>query len=206
MFTGLIQKLGEVTAKKTIEGGQQLTIMATDMSFKEGESIAVNGVCLTAQASSNHLEVAVSPETLAHSNLGQLKVNAVVNIEKALKVGDELGGHWVTGHVDCTACIESMDKQGEFIRLVISGLPNEAEPYLIKKGSITIDGISLTINQVSGATLECMIIPHTLNHTVLKYRQKGESVNIEYDYLARIAVKQFEIHHQASMVKDEDLL
>lgn len=153
-----------------------------------GESIAVNGVCLTAADWKGEVFSAdVSSETLSRSNLGRLKIGERVNLERALRLSDRLGGHLVTGHIDGTGKIVKKDRFQGFFRLVIA-FPHELGPYIIEKGSIAVDGISLTVNRVEGQTLELMIIPHTASRTTLGEKKTGDEVNLETDLIGKYVV------------------
>lgn len=198
MFTGIIEHLGKITKRVSIESGLRLFIDVNELAFIQGESVAVDGICLTAIESGQTLIVDISPETIAKTTINNYQVGQIVNLEKALLVGKSLSGHFVTGHVDGHASIKEIKTVGEFKCLVIDGFPDDAYPYLIKKGSISIDGISLTINEVLGDAIECMIIPHTFNHTNLKQRNGGDRVNIEYDYIARCIERQLSLQKARS--------
>jgi riboflavin synthase alpha subunit len=179
MFTGIINHLGTVK-KRT---ASTLTLTAP-LKPKKGASVAVNGVCLTATSG---LVFDVGPDTWKRTNLGSLKPGDRVNVEPSLRVGDELGGHFVSGHVDATGEILSLEPWGEgFYRLRVE-LPKTLKGLVAVKGSIAIDGISLTVTAVSKDAFEIMIVPHTLRHTNLGKRTPGDRVNLEADPLARYA-------------------
>jgi riboflavin synthase len=194
MFTGIIQAIGRVAILEKKPEGLYLELEVVGMTFCEGESISVNGCCLTALSSGQRFRADLSSETLAKTNLGQLKKGSLVNIEPALKVGDKMGGHWLSGHIDRTAVIQTLSPKGDFIELKIEGFSQEEQHYLLPKGSLSIDGISLTVNEVHEGSCQCVIIPHTLEKTNLQARKVGDVVNIEFDYLTRV------IHHQSSIV------
>ncbi len=180
MFTGIINHLGTVK-KRT---ATTLTI-AAPLKPKRGASVAVNGVCLTA---TNGLAFDVGPETWKRTNLGALKPGRVVNIEPSLKLGDEIGGHFVSGHVDAPADVISLEPWGEgFYRLRVE-LPSALRGLVAVKGSIAIDGISLTVTAVSKDRFEVMLVPHTLQNTNLGRRKAYDKVNLEADPLARYAM------------------
>ena len=152
---------------------------------KKGASIAVNGTCLTATAiRRGRVSFDVVPETLRKTNLGSLKKGDRVNIERPLRVGGELGGHFVLGHIDGKGTVVA--KTGRGIRVRV---PKRLEKYLAPKGSIAIDGVSLTIAKLDGNEIFIALIPHTLKHTTLGFKKKGDKVNIEADYLAKLALK-----------------
>lgn len=185
MFTGIINHLGKIE-KRTANG---LVIAAKISKPKLGASIAVNGVCLTVVKTKNGKHsFDVGPDTWARTNLGSLRTGQAVNIEPALRHGDELGGHFVTGHVDTAATLLSLDPWGEgFWRLRVE-LPKVLRGLVAVKGSIAIDGISLTVTAVERDFFEVMLVPHTLQNTNLGRRTAREKVNLEADPLARYAM------------------
>lgn len=185
MFTGIINHLGKIE-KRTANG---LVVAAKIAKPKLGASIAVNGVCLTVvKTSKGKHSFDVGPDTWARTNLGSLKTGQAVNVEPALRHGDELGGHFVTGHVDASAEIISLEPWGEgFWRLRVE-LPNVLRGLVAVKGSIAIDGISLTVTAAERGYLEVMLVPHTLQNTNLGRRTAHEKVNLEADPLARYAM------------------
>lgn len=169
-------------------GDVRLTISSDSLPFADyetGESIAVNGVCLTAVALHEQgFETDVSVETLDVTALGELSVGSVVNLEPAMSLGERLGGHLVSGHVDCVGKVVSRESDARSVRLAIE-IPVQYAHYVAKKGSICIDGVSLTINEVSGSRFELNIIPHTAQVTIIGNYALGTSVNVEVDLLAR---------------------
>lgn len=187
MFTGLIEDVGTIRKiERTAAAGQ--LIVATRLpveSIALGDSVAVNGACLTVVARQGGLlTFDVSPETLACSTLGKLGPGAAVNLERALRLGDRLGGHWVTGHVDCIGeIVERRALAGNTVFRV--RLPRENNRYVVEKGSVTIDGISLTVNAVDDDTFAVNIIPHTAIMTTLQQGKVGVRVNIETDILGK---------------------
>jgi riboflavin synthase len=183
MFTGIITGQGLVLSENPSH--LKLRVPADFNDAVLGESIAINGVCLTVTAiQENTLEFYVSPETLLRSNLGTLALESRVNLERALRLGDRLSGHIVQGHVDTQARIQSIKKSGESHELVIT-LPKDDARFVVEKGSIAIDGISLTINSIDNSNIYLMIIPHTWGETGLSTRAVGDSVNIEYDMVLK---------------------
>ena len=182
MFTGIIRTLGTVKQN----GGGKLRLAAKLGRVQLGASVAVNGCCLTvARRKGRNLEFEMSRETLDRTNLGELKAGARVNVEPALRSSDELGGHWVSGHVDARAKVLKFEGQpGGFVRLRVS-LPKDLAPLVAVKGSVAVDGTSLTVTGVSGQWFETVLVPHTLSHTTLGSRRAGDPVNIEADMLAR---------------------
>lgn len=191
MFTGLIEDLG--TVRELRRSGSKVKLhIATALPMHEvrlGDSIAVNGICLTVvECGSGDFIADVSPETLQSSNLGALNPGSEVNLERALLVSDRLGGHIVSGHVDSIAHIAAKTIDGNAVRFTFN-LDGETLRYVVEKGSITIDGISLTVNEVSDISFSVAIIPHSLAHTTLKNAQVGGRVNIETDIIARYVEK-----------------
>ena len=189
MFTGLIEQQGRV-----LEVGRRLVIEATFDAIQPGESIAVNGVCLTVLPEQGaRLAFDVSPETLKLTTLSHLMKGESVNLERALLVNARMGGHYVSGHVDTTAVIKSMHTEGNFTSLIIGDFGIPAESFIWPKGSITLDGVSLTINAVEASDLTVMLVPHTQVMTTLGQRQVGGRVNVEFDYLARAIAHQLDV-------------
>ena len=194
MFTGLIESIGKIKAK-TVAGGAGKLIVKPGKTLPElkfGESIAVNGVCLTLEQelAGGSLEFHTLEETLNKTNLGKIPIGGIVNLERALKLGDRVGGHMVSGHVDTTAPVISLKKVGADYELLIS-LPEELFPFLVEKGSIAIDGVSLTVVNVADDSFSVHLIPVTLNETALKFRKNGELVNLETDLIGKYVQKQF---------------
>lgn len=169
-------------------GDMRVSVTSRDLNWNDyriGESISVNGVCLTAVAFSNDgFDADVSVETLNVSALGQLGEGAHVNLEPALSVGERLGGHWVNGHVDCVGTITAMSSDARSLRIGIE-IPMGYARYIAKKGSICVDGVSLTVNQVSANSFDLNIIPHTADITTISEYAIGTNVNIEVDQIAR---------------------
>jgi len=191
MFTGLIESIGTIARVEKTGKLCRLRINAelSHEGLKLGESIAVNGVCLTlTDWNQQSFTADVSSETLRVTSLGRLKNGDSVNLERALRLCDRLGGHLVSGHVDAIGVLEGRIMEGEAQRLDFS-LPHEIRRYVAPKGSIAIDGISLTVNHVSEESFSVMIIPHTLGRTTLKTLHIGGEVNLESDLLARYVEK-----------------
>lgn len=187
MFTGLIQSVGNV--KSLNRQGNSATLMIASELVKDdlqlGESIAVNGVCLTVTAwDDQSFSADVSPETLDCSNLGRLRPNMQVNLERALRLSDRLGGHLVSGHIDCVATVRKRYQDQNAIRFEFA-VPTEALRYLVEKGSVAVDGISLTVNAVTENSFSVAIIPHSLAKTTLQDCREGTAVNIETDLIGR---------------------
>lgn len=191
MFTGIIEGTGKLLEKRTAGGGQTFRIEAGfDLPDpNEGESIAINGVCLTAYAFTSRSFLAdISPESLSRTTLGELAIGSIVNMERALRLSDRLGGHIVSGHVDCVAHVLEKRPADEFT-LFTFALPERLGRYVIEKGSVTIDGISLTVNGCSGGRFSVSIIPHTLQVTTLGLLRKGSRVNVEVDIIGKYVEK-----------------
>lgn len=184
MFTGLVEKVG------TVEGFQRgrLTVRAGFEDVKIGDSIAVNGVCLTVvDIKGELLSFDLSEETIKRSNLGLLKRGDLVNLERALRLSDRLGGHILQGHVDFTAPIRVFSRRGEHWELSIE-IKEDYKLYFVEKGSVGIDGISLTVNSVKDRIITMNIIPHTYENTNLRSRKEGDLVNVEVDIIGKYVV------------------
>lgn len=187
MFTGLIQSVGRITHLTTRPDGTRLQVHCPDLAGKIAvdDSIATNGVCLTAESvDAEGFSAFVMPVTLQKTALGDLRENAPVNLELALRFGDRLGGHLVQGHVNGVGRIRDITERGDSWWISVD-VPAALRRYLILEGSIAIDGISLTIAALDAEGLSVSIIPHTLNHTNLRARRIGDAVNVEADVLAK---------------------
>jgi riboflavin synthase len=192
MFTGIIEEVGRVEAIEPRAAGSRLRITAPVVcgDVREGDSISVNGVCLTAvDLRGQGFGADVSPETLKRSSLGRLERGWMVNLERALTPNSRLGGHIVQGHVDAMGEVISLDLLGDNNWWLRLKAPAEIDRYLVFKGSIAIDGISLTVAEVSGGVVSVTIIPHTYEHTNLRLRRPGDAVNLEADVLAKYVEK-----------------
>ena len=192
MFTGIITALGTIDEIITkADGDFRLGIMTPwdCTAIPLGASIACSGVCLTVVAvSGGRFDVDVSAETMAVTTLAAWQEGTQINLERALAMGDELGGHIVSGHVDGIGTLISVDRDGDGYRLVIEA-PEDLAPLIAPKGSVAVDGISLTVNAVEGRRFGLMIIPHTWDHTTLAARQPGDKINLEADMLARYVAR-----------------
>lgn len=188
MFTGIIKAKGTISAMDKRGGDVRLSVRSDGLpwgEFELGESIAVNGVCLTAVAlHEDGFDTDVSVETLDVTALGALSTGSEVNLEPSVSLGERLGGHLVSGHVDCRGRVVSREADARSIRLVIE-IPQEFARYVARKGSVCVDGVSLTVNEVSGNTFDLNIIPHTADVTIIGSYVPGTAVNIEVDLLAR---------------------
>lgn len=190
MFTGLVESLGTVVRVTDTGAGRRLTVSDPVVSsLAVGESVAVNGACLTVvDLRGDGFDFDVGPETLTKTNLGALKVGDRVNLERSLRVGDRLGGHFVQGHVDGVGTIDARTRQGEW-EDVWFRCPAELTRLMVLKGSIAVDGVSLTLVQVEPDRISVMLIPHTQVMTTLGFKQVGDPVNIETDMLAKHVAK-----------------
>ncbi|MCP4469950.1 MAG: riboflavin synthase [Gammaproteobacteria bacterium] len=188
MFTGIIQALGKIERNEPSDGDISLTIACGDLDMTQvqiGDSIAVNGTCLTAVELRGQSFVAdVSIETMEKTSLGQLALGSPVNLETALTLNTALGGHLVSGHVDGLATLVEMQADARSIRYRFEVEPG-IQHYIAVKGSVTVDGTSLTVNNVEGNRFDVNIVPHTRQKTVFQYYQVGSRVNIEVDIIAR---------------------
>lgn len=187
MFTGIITATGKITRVQTLEDGVRLTVAAPKLGLANvaiGDSIAHQGVCLTVIAKKgSSYQIEVSRETL-NCTVGLDTEGAEVNLEKAMRLSDFIGGHLVSGHVDGVGEVEKFEPVGESHELVIKA-PKELAKYIARKGSITVDGVSLTTNRVKGRRFSINLIPHTVAVTTLKRLQAGSKVNLEVDLIAR---------------------
>jgi riboflavin synthase len=195
MFTGLVQALGTVSRLADDgAGGKWLTVADTVLRIEAviGESVAVNGACLTVvERTADGALFQAGPETLLRTNLGRLSAGDRVNLERALRVGDAIGGHFVSGHIDCVGRIGRRETQGEW-QTVWFELPAEFDELLVTKGSIAVDGVSLTLVDVRPGAFSVMLIPHTLAHTTLGFKPVAGEVNLEFDLLAKHVRKLFQ--------------
>lgn len=196
MFTGLIEEKTDVISNAITQGGRRLCLRSPFTALREGESIAVNGVCLTYMESPDGLTFDVSPETLAKTTLGHLKAGDAVNLERAMLAHTRFGGHYVSGHVDTTACLASIKAVGDYCEIQVNQFGLDASLYILPKGSITLDGVSLTINAVEQGTIDLMLVPHTQAVTTLGQMKPGHRFNVEFDYLTRIVAHQLSISGQ----------
>ena len=187
MFTGIIEEVGTIASP-----GPRLKVRCrrTLRDATEGSSIAVNGVCLTATSlESDGFWADLAPETLARTNLGDLLVDSEVNLERPVAVGDRLSGHIVQGHVDGTATLVSLQPLGDGNWWLTVRVPADLSRYMIQKGSVTLDGISLTIAAIQDHLVSTAIIPHTYEHTALRRLAPGARVNVETDLIAKYVEK-----------------
>lgn len=191
MFTGLIETVGEVAGLRR-EGGfvaltVQSSIPAAELAL--GDSVSIDGYCQTVVAAEGGaFTVEISPETLERTTAGDLKIGSRVNLERAMRLSDRLGGHLVAGHVDGVGRIVSAKDQGRF-RIFAIDLPEGLNKYVIEKGSVALDGISLTVNRIEGNRLEVGMIPHTVAQTTWENRGPGDRVNVEVDLIGKYVEK-----------------
>ncbi|MBL4633287.1 MAG: riboflavin synthase [Kofleriaceae bacterium] len=188
MFTGLVEDLGRIERCDRRSDALVIAIASdviADADLKLGDSIAVDGVCLTVtEFSLGHFQVLAGAETLSKTTLGEFRINTVVNLERAMRVSDRLGGHIMQGHVDGMATIQSRRDLGANIEFIIEP-PRELLRYIIAKGSISIDGISLTVNRLEGYCFSVALIPHTVEKTSLAKKSVGRKVNLEVDIIGK---------------------
>ena len=211
MFTGIIEEMGAVTSLHKTLSGTRMTILASTVigDLKIGDSVSVNGACLTVVSKDErNFSVEVSPETLLVTTLGRLTTGAPVNLERAMKLNERIGGHLVAGHIDGVGTIRSREQEGNAIFFTIEP-PQEILRYCVVKGSVTVDGISLTINEVSGKSVSVAIIPHTAKVTTLGLKQVGDTVNMESDLIGKYVERLLQERNQlpkTTPIVDKDYL
>lgn len=189
MFTGIIQEVGKVLRLVPRGGGRRVFLRAPEMASKAaaGDSVCVSGVCLTVTTVTGEgLEFDIGAETTQVSTLGSLRVGLRLNLEPALSAGDPMGGHLVSGHVDGIGKVVSRRHQGETVYLTLS-VPRDGAGYVVPRGSIGVDGVSLTVTEAEGERVSVALIPYTLENTTLGHLRIGEKVNVEFDVLAKYA-------------------
>ena len=200
MFTGLIEQLAEVLEHRHAQTGSVLVLRAKLEQPVLGESIAVNGVCLTLLASEEGtLAFDLSPETLSLTTLGHLKAGDGVNLERAMLASARFGGHYVSGHVDTTARVETLQQTDDYVEIMVGDFPDCAILYLLPKGSVTLNGVSLTINAVDQGRVKLMLVPHTLANTTFGRLKLGDRLNVEFDYLTRVVAHQLRVFHDQAI-------
>ncbi len=199
MFTGIINHCGEVLLVNTHDKGRCITLKSQFTDLALGESIAVDGICLTLMAiNQNSFDCEISPETLAVTTAADFTNKQQVNLERAMRANDRFGGHMVSGHVDTTAQLAGINPQGDYFEYTFTGIHSKHQGLLIPKGSVCVNGVSLTLNRVSADGFSVMLIPHTLEITNLKTLQTNAIVNIEFDMIAKIVthnMSQQELNH-----------
>ncbi len=190
MFTGIVEDVGTV---RSVTAGNRSSVLEIETRLSDiqvGESISVSGCCLTVVGSKPSVfTVDVSPETLSKTTLRKIKPGKRVNLERALKIGDRLGGHFVSGHVDKTGTVRKKTPAGKFVTLDIS-CPQELSCYIVPKGSVTVDGVSLTVAECRKGRFSISVIPFTVQHTTIGGYRVGDQVNLEADILAKYAKKE----------------
>jgi riboflavin synthase len=187
MFTGIVRELGRVVSADEAAGGLALTLEApaTVEQIGVGDSVSVNGVCLTAESvEGGKVSLYAVPETLARSTLGRLAAGDPVNLEAAVRAGEPLGGHYVQGHVDAVGRVQSVEAEGDGLRVFVEA-PPEVLRYCVEKGSIAVDGVSLTIAELAEEAFAVALVPYTLEATTLSALAPGQQVNLEVDVLAK---------------------
>ena len=196
MFTGLIESVGEIADVKASDAGFSLRIMSgIAAELRPGESVAVNGVCLTVmdiQNAAGVFSTEIGPETAKVTSLGDLKAGGAVNLERAMPASGRFGGHIVLGHVDGTGTIQSIRPEADFSWLTIS-YPSALAPYLIHRGSIAVDGISLTMAVLEKTSFDVQIVPFTWSHTNLRRLRAGDRVNLECDMIGKYVLRAMEL-------------
>jgi riboflavin synthase len=201
MFTGLVEATGALERRERRGPGYRCAIRTDLGPFELGESISVSGVCLTVVSSDERgFEADVSLETAEKTTLGEVALGGVVNLERSLRVGDRLGGHIVSGHVDGLARVTAVEPVGEAWRVVLE-VPQELLRFVAQKGSVALDGVSLTVNEVRGSELDVMLIPHTRAVTTLKTLAPGVRLNLEVDLFARYVVRQLDFERSETRLE-----
>jgi len=194
MFTGLVEAVGDLHERCATDGGYRLRIgcpFASALSL--GDSVAVNGVCLTAvSASSSEVQADIGPETVRVTTLGEIAPGTKVNLERPLRADSRLGGHFVQGHVDGIGVIHALRQETDFVWLTV-GFPGELAPFLVHKGSIAVDGISLTVARLGSDRFDVQIVPFTMEHTNLQAAHPGDRVNLECDMVGKYVVRAMEV-------------
>ena len=195
MFTGIVERLADVVSVDATDAGRRLVV---DSAYEEepsiGDSVAVNGVCLTVvDTADGHLAFDVVTESLDRSNLGSLEAGSRVNLERPMSAAGRFDGHVVQGHVDGRGTVAQRTSEGDAERLRVE-LPSDLARYVVEKGSITVDGVSLTVTAIGADWFEFVLIPHTLEVTTLGIREVGEHVNLEVDVIAKYVERLVEAH------------
>jgi riboflavin synthase len=206
MFTGIIQELGSVISLEQNSAGARLTVQCQEVltDAKIGASIAVNGACLTAvQIAAGAFSADLAPETLKRTNLGNLERGAAVNLERPLAANARLDGHFVLGHVDSTAELLSLKPLGDDNWWLSICVPNELSRYIVSKGSLAVDGMSLTVAEIEGNVVSLTIIPHTYEHTTLAGYKPGARLNVEVDILAKHLEKLVAVRDSAPQMAED---
>ena len=206
MFTGLVEAVGELIERKPTSGGYRLRI-ASDIGkeLSPGDSLAVNGVCLTVvMAEQREIHADIGPETARVTTLGLLERGSALNLERPLRADGRVGGHFVQGHVDGVGYLEERRRQGDFEWMTVS-FPSHLAPYIIHKGSVAVDGVSLTVAGLGSDRFDVMIVPFTLAHTNLARMQARDRVNIECDMIGKYVVRAAELAGLTLHVSPEEV-
>jgi riboflavin synthase len=194
MFTGLVEAVGEIRQRIATDGGGRLRIgcaLAPELSL--GDSLAINGACLTVVATArDEVQADIGPETARVTTLGTLAPGTKVNLERPLRADSRLGGHFVQGHVDGLGVIHALRQETDFVWLTV-GFPSELAPFIVHKGSIAVDGISLTVARLAADRFDVQIVPFTMDHTNLQSAQAGDRVNLECDMVGKYVVRAMEV-------------
>ncbi len=206
MFTGLVEATGRLAVRESRGPGFRLVVESELADLVLGESISVSGACLTVtQHAPGRFSADVSTETVQKTTLGRLAVGSRVNLERALRVGDRMGGHVVTGHVDAVGRVRERSASGEAVNLTVA-VPRALSCYVAPKGSIALDGVSLTVNVVDQEGFQVMLIPHTLRATTLSELSPGSSMNVEVDLMARYVARHLEVGGASTDQRLQELL
>jgi riboflavin synthase len=187
VFTGIVREVGVVVEAEEVGGGRALVIRAPETAARTsiGDSVAIDGCCLTAtEIEDGTIGFHAVPETIERSTLGGLERDRQVNVEPALRAGEALGGHYVQGHVDAVGLVRSMKTEGHGLRVVVEA-PEAVLRYCVEKGSVTVDGVSLTVAELADGGFAVVLVPHTLDATTLSALRQGQAVNLEADVLAK---------------------
>ncbi len=207
MFTGIIEATGIISSLEKTEGDYKLSIASEKLDFSDialGDSIAVSGVCLTVTEFGNKIFSAdVSNETMQCTNLGSLENGSLVNLEKSLKPESRMGGHIVSGHVDGLGVLVSKEPDGGSVKLTFSA-PQDLAHYISRKGSVCIDGVSLTVNEVDGVNFSVNIIPHTSMETTIHEYEPGREINLEVDLISRYLERLLQKSEISGMKSDDE--
>jgi riboflavin synthase len=207
MFTGLIREIGTVQRVVSASGGKEFVVHApkTASELQLGDSVAVNGVCITiTNATSDEFQFTAAEETLKKTNLSAWRIGTKVNLERPLKLGDSLDGHWVLGHVDGMARVTSRRTQGSSVLLTVE-LLEDLIPLVVPRGSIALDGVSLTIARLEARKATISLVPHTLNSTNLNDRKVGDLLNVEADILGKHVVQYLKTQQPTAKITKESL-
>jgi riboflavin synthase len=194
MFTGLVEAVGDLRERTATDGGYRLRLACPFASVLSlGDSLAVNGVCLTVvSTSADDVHAEIGPETVRVTTLGALAPGTRVNMERPLRADSRLGGHFVQGHVDGIGVIHALRQETDFVWLTV-GFPGELAPFIVHKGSIAVDGISLTVARLGADRFDVQIVPFTMEHTNLQASRPGDRVNLECDMVGKYVVRAIEV-------------